>query len=71
MNDSAIRSGTLCTNGKSRYAVPATPIAEEMSTQWRTRCTSMVRSARTTKVASAKLDMTRPIVPAARPMREP
>ncbi len=70
-NDSAISSGTLSTNGNSRYAAPASVIAEAMSSHWRTRRTSMVSSARTTKVAMAKLDMMMPMVPAVRPMREP
>src|SRR5207248_2651719 len=70
-NDSAISSGTLCTNGKRKYAVPATVIALAISNHWCTCRTSCVSTARTTNVATAKQDITTPIVPGASPMREP
>jgi hypothetical protein len=69
--ESTISSGTLCTRGNRKYAVPATVMALAMSSHWCTCRTSCVSTARTTKVATAKQDITTPMVPGASPMREP
>ncbi len=69
--ESAISAGTFSTKGKKTYAVPATAIAEQMITQERRRRIRNGTAVLTTKVATAKVDITTPIVPAARPICAP